>query len=51
MACLQAVADTDMLVKEVNKLTLGQELVLNTEHSEKAFLRENPEKWIAKHFP
>ncbi|KAK1346827.1 hypothetical protein QTO34_000687 [Cnephaeus nilssonii] len=42
-ACLQAVAATALLVKEADKLTLGQELALTTPHAVEALLRGAPE--------
>ncbi|KAK1346739.1 hypothetical protein QTO34_000599 [Cnephaeus nilssonii] len=46
-ACLRAVAATALLVKEADKLTLGQELALTTPHAVEALLRGAPERWMS----
>ncbi|KAK1340639.1 hypothetical protein QTO34_017029 [Cnephaeus nilssonii] len=46
-ACLWAVAATALLVKEADKLTLGQELALTTPHTVEALLRGAPERWMS----
>ncbi|KAK1339922.1 hypothetical protein QTO34_018486 [Cnephaeus nilssonii] len=46
-ACLWAVATTALLVKEADKLTLGQELALTIPHAVEALLRGAPERWMS----
>ncbi|KAK1342292.1 hypothetical protein QTO34_015048 [Cnephaeus nilssonii] len=46
-ACLRAVAITASLVKEADKLTLGQELALTTPNAVEALLRGAPERWMS----
>ncbi|KAK1331893.1 hypothetical protein QTO34_007569 [Cnephaeus nilssonii] len=41
-ACLRAVVASAMLVKEADKLTLGQKLALTTPHAVEALLRDQP---------
>lgn len=46
LAFFWAAAITAMLVKETDKLTLGQELFLTTLYSVEALLRETPDRLI-----
>ena len=46
-ACLRAVAATSMLVKEANKLTLGQDIQVIGEHYLEQILRAPPDRWLS----
>ncbi|KAL0600517.1 Gag-Pol polyprotein [Plecturocebus cupreus] len=46
-ACLRSVAATALLVKEADKLTLGQELNLVAPHVVESLLRGAPGKWMS----
>ncbi|KAL0612110.1 hypothetical protein AAY473_018739 [Plecturocebus cupreus] len=46
-ACLRSVAATALLVKKVEKLTLGQELNLVAPHAVESLLRGAPGKWMS----
>ncbi|KAK1331730.1 hypothetical protein QTO34_009705 [Cnephaeus nilssonii] len=41
------VAATALLIKEADKLTLGQELALTTPHAVEALFRGAPERWMS----
>jgi hypothetical protein len=44
--CLRAFTATAILVKEANKLTLGQELPLVAPHAVEALLKASPDRWM-----
>lgn len=46
-ACLRAVAATALLVKEADKLTLGQELVVTVPHAVETLLWSALELWMS----
>ncbi|KAM7121580.1 uncharacterized protein WM277_019724 [Molossus nigricans] len=46
-SCMRAIAATALLVKEVQKLTLGQDLQIIGGHTTEALLRSPPDRWIS----
>ena len=46
-ACLRALAATSTLVKEANKLTLGQDIQVIGEHYIEQVLRAPPDRWLS----
>lgn len=45
-ACLRIIAAVALLVKDADKLTLGQPLAVTTSHSIEQVLKKNPDKWM-----
>ncbi|KAM7135463.1 uncharacterized protein WM277_015429 [Molossus nigricans] len=46
-SCMRAIAATALLVKEAQKLTLGQDLQIIGGHTTEALLRSPPDRWIS----
>ncbi|XP_036136884.1 uncharacterized protein LOC118643095 [Molossus molossus] len=46
-SCMRAIAATALLVKEAQKLTLGQDLQIIGGHTTEALLRTPPDRWIS----
>ncbi|XP_075859645.1 uncharacterized protein LOC142871002 isoform X1 [Microcebus murinus] len=45
-ACLRVIAATALLVKDADKLTLGQRLIVTTPHAIEGVLKQPPGRWI-----
>ncbi|XP_044903595.1 uncharacterized protein LOC123382533 isoform X2 [Felis catus] len=45
--CLRIIAATALLVKDVDKLTLGQEIWITTPHTIEGVLKQPPDRWLS----
>ncbi|XP_029394094.1 uncharacterized protein LOC115064014 [Mus pahari] len=45
--CLRIINATALLVKDADKLTLGQELCITTPHAIEAVLKQPPDRWVS----
>ena len=45
--CLRMIAAVALMVKDADKLTLGQELHITVPHAIKGVLKEPPDRWIS----
>uniref|UniRef100_A0ABI7W9J9 Reverse transcriptase RNase H-like domain-containing protein n=1 Tax=Felis catus TaxID=9685 RepID=A0ABI7W9J9_FELCA len=45
--CLRIIAATALLVKDVDKLTLGQEIWITTPHAIEGVLKQPPDRWLS----
>lgn len=46
-SCLRIIAATALLVKDADKLTLGQELCITTPHAIEKVLKQPPDQWVS----
>ncbi|KAK1334887.1 hypothetical protein QTO34_004458 [Cnephaeus nilssonii] len=46
-ACLRAIAATALLVKDADKLTLGQKLTIIAPHALESIIRQPPDRWMS----
>lgn len=46
-ACLRAIAATALLVKDTDKLTLGQKLTVIAPHALESIIRQPPDRWVS----
>ncbi|XP_062035359.1 uncharacterized protein LOC133749999 isoform X2 [Lepus europaeus] len=46
-SCLRIIAATALIVKDANKLTMGQELYITTPHAIEGVLKEPPDRWLS----
>ena len=44
--CLKAVATVALLVKDADKLTLGQQITVVAPHSLESIIRQPPDRWM-----
>ncbi|XP_017713181.1 PREDICTED: retrovirus-related Pol polyprotein from transposon 17.6 isoform X3 [Rhinopithecus bieti] len=45
--CLRMIAATALMVKDANKLAMGQELQVTTPHAVEGILRQPPDRWLS----
>ena len=45
--CLRIIAATALLVKDADKLTLGQEIWITTPHAIEGVLKQPPDRWMS----
>ena len=45
--CLRIIAATALLVKDTDKLTLGQEIWITTPHTIEGVLKQPPDRWMS----
>ena len=47
LLCLRIIAATALLVKDADKLTLGQEIWVTTPHAIEGVLKQPPDRWMS----
>ena len=45
-SCLKAIAAITLLVKDADKLTLGQQITVVTPHTLESIIRQPPDRWM-----
>ena len=45
-SCFRAIAATDVLVKDDDKLTMGQNMTVVTPHALESIIRQPPDRWM-----
>lgn len=47
-ACMKAVATVALFVRDADKLTLGQDIVITAPHALESLVQQPPEHWLTK---